>query len=232
MEVRKYFEDCNKSAQNRGTEFLLVKEKVIGRCLMVLKEGKPQPAEKIGILELLERELLISSKHNSNLFNTLYDILEKDDENVAIQASKAIDVLIKQINEKQQVTPGAVPLDLKQHYIKLFEFLNDKTEFLLKLKDHVKDPDFKVLKRQPYEENKDKEKKDIVFKNSKSLKFINQVPHLFIHLMAYAELDTKVTEEERKIKTLIRESIENIIQSLRKTPYQEFYNEFNFDFNN
>ena len=50
--------------------------------------------------------------------------------------------------------------------------------------------------------------------------------------MAYAELDTKVTEEERKIKSLIRESIENIITSLRKTPYQEFYNDFNFDFNN
>ena len=80
----------------------------------------------MGILELLEREL-ISSKHNSNLFNALYDLLEKDDENVAIQASKAIDVLIKQINEKSQVTSGAVPLDLKQHYIKLFEFLKDKT---------------------------------------------------------------------------------------------------------
>ncbi len=67
-----------------------------------------------------------------------------------------------------------------------------------------------------------------MFKNTKSLKFINQVPHLFIHLMAYAELDTKVNEEDKKIKDLIKESIDNIIQSLRKTPYLEFYNEFNF----
>ena len=37
-------------------------------------------------------------------------MLENDDENVAIQASKAIDVLIKQINEKNQVTTGATPL--------------------------------------------------------------------------------------------------------------------------
>lgn len=63
-----------------------------------------------------------------------------------------------------------------------------------------------------------------MFKNSKSLKFINQVPHLFIHLMAYAELDTKVNEEDKRIKDLIKESIDNIIQALRKTPYLEFYN--------
>lgn len=50
--------------------------------------------------------------------------------------------------------------------------------------------------------------------------------------MAYADLDTKVAEEDRKIKELIKESIENIIQSLKKTPYAEFYNEYNFDFNN
>lgn len=137
------------------------------------------------------------------------------------------------------MTSGAIPLDLKQHYIKLFEFLKDKTEFLLKLQHHVKDPEFKVFKRQLYDESRDnrerdreRDKKEIVFKNTKSLKFINQVPHLFIHLMAYAELDTKNTDEEKKIKALIKESIENIIQSLRKTPYQEFYNEFNFEFNN
>lgn len=50
--------------------------------------------------------------------------------------------------------------------------------------------------------------------------------------MAYAELDTKVNEEDKRIKDLIKESIDNIIQSLRKTPYLEFYNEFNFEFNN
>jgi hypothetical protein len=49
------------------------------------------------------------------------------------------------------VTTGAVPLDLKQHYIKLFEFLKDRTDFLLKLKDHVKDPDFRTFKRQPFD---------------------------------------------------------------------------------
>lgn len=63
-----------------------------------------------------------------------------DDENVATQASKAIDSLIKQINEKSQVTSGAIPLDVKQHYIKLFEFLKERTDFLLKLSTHVKDP--------------------------------------------------------------------------------------------
>lgn len=76
--------------------------------------------------------------------------------------------------------------------------MKERTEFLLKLKDHVKEPEFKAFKRQPFDETKDRdrdrEKKDIVFKNTKSLKFINQVPHLFIHLMAYAELDTKVSD--------------------------------------
>lgn len=42
--------------------------------------------------------------------------------------------------------------------------------------------------------------------------------------MAYAELDTKVNEEDKRIKDLIKESIDNIIQALRKTPYLEFYN--------
>ena len=41
---------------------------------------------------------LISSKHNATLFNKLYFYLLEEDENVAIQASKAIDQLIKQIN--------------------------------------------------------------------------------------------------------------------------------------
>ena len=47
---------------------------------------------------------------------------------------------------------------MKHHYIKLFEFLKDKTEFLLKLSEHVKSDEFKVFKRQPYEETRDREK--------------------------------------------------------------------------
>jgi len=65
-----------------------------------------------------------------------------------------------------------------------------------------------------------------------SLKFINQVPHLFIHLMAYVDTTNRGSEEDAKIKELIRKSIENIIAALRKTPYEEFYQEFNYDFNN
>lgn len=125
---------------------------------------------------------------------------------------------------------------MKHHYIKLFEFLKDKTEFLLKLSEHVKSDEFKVFKRQPYEETRDREKdkkeKEIVFKNAKSLKFINQVPHLFIHLMAYTEFETKSQDDHLKVKELIRKSIDNIVQALKKTPYQDFYNDFNYEFNN
>ena len=64
------------------------------------------------------------------------------------------------------------------------------------------------------------------------MKFINQVPHLFIHLMAYVDIANRPQEDDNKIKELIRKSIDNIIQALRKTPYEEFYNEFNYDFNN
>jgi hypothetical protein len=131
------------------------KEKMIGILLMFLDNSRATSQDKISILEVLERDL-ISSKHNSILFNKLYYFLVHDDENVATQASKAIDTLIKQINDKGQGTGGAVPLDLKQHYIRLFEFLKEKTEFLLKLKDHVKDQEFKVYRRQPYEEMKDR----------------------------------------------------------------------------
>ena len=109
-------------SNQKPQDYLAFKEKIIGLCLVVLDGGKPSQADKIAILELLERQL-ISSKHNSNLFNKLHSYLVNDDQNVATQASKAIDALIKQINEKSQVTPGAVPLDLKQHYTKLFSFL-------------------------------------------------------------------------------------------------------------
>jgi hypothetical protein len=88
----------------------------------------------------------------------------------------------------------------------------------------VKDPEFKVYRRQNYEErdqrqDREREKKEIVFKNSKSLKFINQVPHLFIHLMAYVDASNRSPDDDGKIKELIRKSIDNIIQSLKKTPY-------------
>lgn len=73
---------------------------MIGVCLNFLESSKALQQDKIAILELLEREL-ISSKHNSTLFNKLYNFLTNDDENVATQASKAIDALIKQINEKK-----------------------------------------------------------------------------------------------------------------------------------
>lgn len=98
----------------------------------------------------------------------------------------------------------------------------------------MKDPEFKVYRRQPYEERSDKDrdkekekekerekdKREIVFKNSKSLKFVNQVPHLFIHLMAYVDISSRSAEDDSKIKELIRKSIDNIIQALRKTPYE------------
>jgi hypothetical protein len=207
----------------RPAEMLGFKEKVIGFLLASLNKGQHSPKEKIMILEVLERDL-ISTKHNSNLFNKLYFYLLEEDENVAIQASKAIDQLIKQINEGTQATPTAVTLDTKQHYLRLFEFLKDKTEFLVKLSEHSKDPEYKVYRRQNYEERdrdkkEEKDKKEIILKNSKSLKFINQVPHLFIHLMAYVDTSNRNQEDDNKIKDLIRKSIDNIIQSLRKTPY-------------
>lgn len=46
----------------------------------------------------------------------------------------------------------------------------------------------------------EKETKKIQYLKIVSLLSINQVPHLFIHLMAYAELDTKVSDEDKKIK--------------------------------
>ena len=217
-----------KNAQNVGSsrpqEMLGFKEKVIGFLLASLNKGQHSPKEKILILEVLERDL-ISSKHNATLFNKLYFYLLEEDENVAIQASKAIDQLIKQINEGAQVTPTATALDTKQHYLKLFEFLKDKTEFLVRLSEHSKDPEYKVYRRQNYEERdrekeKEKEKKEIILKNNKSLKFINQVPHLFIHLMAYVDTSNRNQEDDNRIKELLRRSIDNIIQSLRKTPYE------------
>lgn len=50
--------------------------------------------------------------------------------------------------------------------------------------------------------------------------------------MAYVDTTNRGSEEDAKIKELIRKSIENIIAALRKTPYEEFYQEFNYDFNN
>ena len=66
----------------------------------------------------------------------------------------------------------------------------------MKLCDHSKDPEYKVYRRQNYEErdrdkDKEREKKEIILKNNKSLKFINQVPHLFIHLMAYVDTSNR-----------------------------------------
>jgi hypothetical protein len=81
--------------------------------------------------------------------------------------------------------------------------LKEKTEFLLKLSEHSKGEEFKIYKRQSYEErekDKEKEKKEVVFKNNKSLKFINQVPHLFIHLMAYVDTTNRGSEDDAKIK--------------------------------
>lgn len=99
QELKKVLEEI-KSNPQRSQEALLFKEKMIGVCLSFLENSKTSQQDKISILELLEREL-ISSKHNSTLFNKLYNFLTNDDENVATQASKAIDALIKQINEKK-----------------------------------------------------------------------------------------------------------------------------------
>lgn len=80
---------------------------------------------KMVILEILEREF-VSSRHNNTLFQKLFEILQKDNENVAIQASKALDTLIKKVSESN------VHLE-KTQYLKIFDLLKQKTEFLLKL---------------------------------------------------------------------------------------------------
>ncbi len=123
--LKKFLEDA-KNAQNsqnlKPPDLLSFKEKMIGYVITTLSKYQPSPKDKILMLEILERDL-ISSRHNINLFNKLYHFLLEEDETVAIQASKTIDALIKQINEGQQATPGAPSLDIKNHYIKLFEFL-------------------------------------------------------------------------------------------------------------
>ena len=176
-----------------------------------------------------------------NFFNRLYGYLVEEDENVGIQACKTMDALIKQINEGSQASANPTQLDTRQHYLKLFEFLKERTEFLLRLHDHVRDPEFRCFKRTAVDERerdrekekeREKERKETAFKNTKSLKFINQVPHLFIHLMAYVDTGTRSADEDNKIRDLIRKSIDNIVQALKKTPYEEFYNEYNWEFNN
>lgn len=128
-DLKKYFDEL-KNNQNpvasRPVEVLGFKEKAIGFLLTSLMKNQHSSKDKIMILEILERDL-ISSKHNIALFNKLYTYLIEEDENVAIQASKAIDALIKQINEGQQATANPTVLDTKQHYLKLFEFLKEKT---------------------------------------------------------------------------------------------------------
>lgn len=57
---------------------LAFKEKIIGYLLSSLSKGQHSSKEKIMILEILERDL-ISSKHNSNLFNKLYNYLMEED---------------------------------------------------------------------------------------------------------------------------------------------------------
>jgi hypothetical protein len=96
---------------------------------------------KIAILEILEREF-VSTKFNTALFQKLFEILQRDNENVAIQASKALDTLIKKISE------GNGNLD-RNYYLKIFELLKQKTEFLLKLNEHVKDADYSRYRRGP-----------------------------------------------------------------------------------
>jgi hypothetical protein len=99
-DLKKYFDEL-KNNQNpissRPQEVLAFKEKVIHSLLSSLVKNQHNPKDKILVLEILERDL-ISSKHNVALFNKLYSYLLDEDENVAIQASKAIDALIKQIN--------------------------------------------------------------------------------------------------------------------------------------
>jgi hypothetical protein len=48
--------------------------------------------------------------------------------------------------------------------------------------------------------------------------------------MAYVDV-WRDGNDESKIKELLRESISNIIQALRRTPYQEFYENMTHDFN-
>ena len=99
-DLKKYFEEEKNKQNTQGSkiqELLLFKEKIFKHFAHILSESRLGSKDKISLLELLEREL-ISTKYNSNLFTILYNCLIHDDENVAIQASKAIDVLIKQIN--------------------------------------------------------------------------------------------------------------------------------------
>jgi len=97
-DLKKYLEEL-KNSQNpvaaRPQEVLAFKDKAIGYLLASLVKDQHCFTDKMTVLEIQERDL-ISSKHNIALFNKLYTYLTEYDENVAIQASKAIDALIKQ----------------------------------------------------------------------------------------------------------------------------------------
>lgn len=134
----------------------------------------------------------MSTKHNGALFNKLFEILQRDNEIVAIQASKALDTLIKQVSENNS------SLDRIQ-YLKIFELLKQKTEFLLKLNEHIKDPEYNRYRRNSSEDKAEKSP----LPNYKSLKFLNQLPNLFVHLMAYVDV-WRDGNDETKIKELLR----------------------------
>lgn len=55
-----------------------------------------QKSKKI-ILEILEKDF-VSTPHNLKILQKLVEMLQKDSEEIAIQASKALDFLIKHVN--------------------------------------------------------------------------------------------------------------------------------------
>lgn len=58
---------------------------------------------------------------------------------------------------------------------------------------------------------------------------MTQIPHIYVYTMAYIE--TQNQEVHFQIKESIKNSIENIVQALSKTPFEEIYTKLTRQFN-
>lgn len=185
---------------------------------LISRKKLPDP-KKCQLLELVEKDM-VSTRLNSKLFCSLFEMIKYEGETIVNLSVRVIDALVK---ANENVSSDS-KLDIRQHYLPFIVFMKMQFIELCRLPQRIEEGHYSKFRKAASHPAA----------QERSLKFLALMPNLLLHIMAYANLNRgEDSELNSSMKKELTEVIQIMIQSLADTRvpviYELMKSEFTLD---
>ncbi|CAD8209393.1 unnamed protein product [Paramecium pentaurelia] len=215
-------------------------ENSLNFVVYVLSNVEPQISRNVkfnvraATVELLQKKILLQHMTQS-VVDQLTIVLEKDNENNAATAIRIMNDLLKTNQQQSHQYQRSNSIFTDALLLKLFNFFEQRIEFLVKFNNELKKSQYKklmgdnqinafhdqtyVLQHENDDNNNNKREKDIRL-NIFSLSFVTNIPPFFIYTIF--ALDSIIRDETKtQMREVLKRALKTMNQVINETNFQD-----------